>query len=326
MAKTKSITKTTTKTKTAKKSATQKTLAVRAESKKKAERKPSEENETHTGGLSGRSLWSGSLSFGLLNIPVAVHSAKEEADIGFQMLDKRNFGHIGYRQYNKTTGKEVTRDQIVKGYEYEKGKFVLVTDEDFKKANPRAVSTVDIEDFVHLEEVDPMLFENPYYLTPAQNGEKGYRLLRDVMQKTKKVAIGRVVLFRKHRLVAIIPRGDYLVLEVLRFGREVLTSDEMEGLGSKLDHVKVSSREIEMAEHLVEGMTAKFNANKYHDTYQEQLLAFIQAKAKKGTVEATEPEEKEGEETPKSNIVDLMPLLKKSIEAGRKARGDKARA
>jgi DNA end-binding protein Ku len=166
---------------------------------------------------SGRSLWSGSISFGLLNIPVSLGSAKEEANLSFQLLDKRDYGHIGYRQYNKTTGKEVPKDKIVKGYELQDGKFVIVDDDDFKRANPRAVSSIDIEDFVEYKEMDPMLFDTPYYLRPAKNGEKGYMLLRDVMKKEGKVAIGKVVLFRKQRLVAIIVRGEYLVLEMLRF-------------------------------------------------------------------------------------------------------------
>ncbi len=272
----------------------------------------------------GRSLWTGSLSFGLLNIPVSLASAQEEAPVGFDMIDKRNYGRIGYRQYNKTTGKEVTRNQIVKGYEYKPGEYVLLTDEDFKRANPRAVSTIDIEDFVVLSEMDPMLFEKPYYLNPSKGGEKGYRLLRDVMKRTGKVAIGRAVLFRKQRLVAIIPRGEYLVLEQLRFAREILTSDEMASLDRRLKDVKIAPREIEMAESLVNGMTAKWNPDKYEDTYHQDLIKLLEAKAKKGTIEPAEEAEEivsVDEETPKGKVVDLMPLLKKSLE-GRKGKSD----
>jgi DNA end-binding protein Ku len=268
----------------------------------------------------GRSLWTGSLSFGLLNIPVSLGSAKEEADLSFQLLDKRDYGHIGYRQYNKSTGKEVPRDKIVKGYEYEDGKFVIVTDEDFRRANPRAVSTIDIEDFVQYREMDPMLFDTPYYLRPEKNGEKGYLLLRDVMKQEGKVAIGKVVLFRKQRLVAVIVRGDYLVLEMLRFDREILTADEMAGLDDRFSGVKISPREIEMAASLVNGMTSKWDPNKYEDTYQKQLLETIKAKVKKGGVEALEStEEEESVPMPRGKVVDLMPLLKKSL-AGRKGK------
>ncbi|RYZ69021.1 MAG: Ku protein, partial [Proteobacteria bacterium] len=169
------------------------------------------------------------------------------------------------------------------------------------------------------KEMDPMLFDTPYYLRPAKNGEKGYLLLRDVMRDEGKVAIGKVVLFRKQRLVAIIVRGDYLVLEMLRFDREILTADEMAGLTDALSGVKIKPKELEMARALVNGMTGEWDPNKYEDTYQAQLLAVIQAKAKKGGVEALEvPDQGEEGETPKGKVVDLMPLLKKSLEAGRK--------
>lgn len=269
-------------------------------------------NATH------RALWSGSLSFGLLNIPIALVGAKEADPISFSLLDKRDFGHIGYRRYNKNTGKEVPGHQIAKGYEYRDGKYVIVTDEDFRRANPRAVSTIDLEDFVDFSDLDPMLFSHAYYLVPGKNGEKGYRLLREVMEQTEKVAIGKVVLFRKHRLVAIMPRGDYLVLEVMRFAREVLTIDEMSDLAPQLKGVKISPREVEMAEALVQSMSAKWNPNKYRDTYSEDLLKLIAAKAKKGAaIEAIEPREVE-HEISHGKVVDLMPLLKKSLRAGKR--------
>lgn len=291
----------------AKKRAPRKLTRTKAKPKKEAKSRP---------------LWNGSLSFGLLNIPVSLTSAQQEANLSFQLLDRRDHAHIGYRQYNKNTGKEVPRNQIVKGYEYQDGKFVVVTDEDFKRANPRATSTIDIEDFVLYDEIDPMLFDTPYYLQPGKNGEKGYCLLRDVMKAEQKVAVGRVVLFRKNRLVAILVRGDYLVLEVLRFNRQILTSDEIQGLEELVAGVKISSKEIEMARALVAGMTVKWDPRKYEDSYQEQLLKVIEAKAKKGGIQALEPPEDEKEDvTPKGKVVDLMPLLKKSLESGRKKAG-----
>lgn len=282
-----------------------------------------EEGSSHS-----RNLWTGSISFGLLNIPVGLSGAKEGTPVSFSLLDKRNFGHVGYKQYNKTTGREIPRDQIAKGYEYQKGKYVIVTDEDFKRANPRAVSTIDIEDFVDIADVDPMMFEQPYYLMPQKSGEKGYRLLREVLDQTKKAAVGKVVLFRKQRLVSIFPRGDYLVLEVLRFAREVLTVDEMQGLDKRLKGVKVSPREVEMAEALVKGMTAKWDPDKYEDTYHKDLMKLIQAKIKKGGVIAAEEEISEDKQEPESSgdVVDLMPLLKKSLEAGRRTHAKSARA
>lgn len=268
-----------------------------------------------------RALWTGSLSFGLLNIPVALLSAQEEAPISFALLDRRDFGHVGYRYYNKTTGKEVPRSEIAKGFKYKNGKYVILTDEDFRRANPRAVSAIEIEDFVSIEEVDPMLFDRPYYLVPGKNGEKGYRLLRDVMKETKKAAIGKTVIFRKQHLVAVLARGEYLVLELLRFAREVLTADEMKGFGPRLDSVKISSREIEIAESLVNEMTVKWRPEKYQDTYHEDLERLIAARAKKGgLVKAEEPAQVEEAFTTTSNVVDLMPLLKRSLATGRRKR------
>jgi len=296
--------------------------------KKKSPRKTRPRTKSRSDSSSGehqgrsRSLWSGSISFGLLNIPVSIVSAKQEAGISFDLLDKRDHARIGYRQYNKSTGKEVSRGEIVKGYQLGSGKYVIVSDQDFQRANPKAVSSVDIEDFVNLEDLSPMLFENPYYLCPQKGGEKGYALLRDVMRKTKKVAVGKVVLFRRQHLVAILPAGDYLVIELLRFDREIRTPDEMEGLKETLGRVKLTDKEIQMAESLLEGMTTKWDHSRYADTYEDDLLKRIHAKARKGTlVDAVEPDESESsEEAHPSKVVDLMPLLKKSLEAGKRKR------
>lgn len=260
-----------------------------------------------------RPLWSGAISFGLLNIPVSLVSAKEGESISFSLLDKRDHSRIGYKQYNKKTGKEVTKRDIVKGYEYEPEHFVIMTDKDFERANPKATRSIEIEDFVNLDDVDPLLFEKPYYLLPAKNGEKGYSLLRKVLDRTKKVAIGQIVLHRKQRLVSVMARGDYLVAEVLRYPREVLAENEFKKLGEKVKDVNVSKREIEMAEKLVEGMTADWDPDKYKDTYYDDVMKRIKAKVKSGgAVESEEPEE----EVPETRqVLDLMPLLKKSLEA-----------
>lgn len=260
-----------------------------------------------------RPLWSGAISFGLLNIPVSLVSAKEGDSISFSLLDKRDHSRIGYKQYNKKTGKEVTKRDIVKGFEYEPEHFVIMTDKDFERANPKATRSIEIEDFVNLEDVDPLLFEKPYYLLPAKNGEKGYSLLRKVLDRTKKVAIGQIVLHRKQRLVSVMARGGYLVAEVLRYPREVLAEKEFKKLGDKVKDVTVSKREIEMAEKLVEGMTADWDPDKYKDTYYDDVMKRIKAKVKSGgAVESEEPEEEAAETR---QVLDLMPLLKKSLDA-----------
>jgi DNA end-binding protein Ku len=258
-----------------------------------------------------RPLWSGSISFGLLNIPVSLVSAKEGDSISFSLLDKRDFSRIGYKQYNKKTGKDVPKREIVKGFEYEPEHFVVMTDKDFERANPKATRTIEIADFVKIDELDPLLFEKPYYLLPAKNGEKGYMLLEKVLQRSKRVAIGQIVLHRKQRLVSIMPRGKYLVCEVLRYPREVMDVGEFKELSEKVKSIPVSKRELEMAEKLVEGMTADWDPDKYKDTYYDDVMKRIRAKVRSGgSVESDEPEEA----APKpSGVLDLMPLLKKSL-------------
>ncbi len=164
-----------------------------------------------------RSLWRGAISFGLVNIPVLVFSAKEQEDLHFTMLDPSDLSPIGYRYYNKSTGEEVSRASTVKAYRYKPDQYVIMTDADFKKANPKATQTIDIENFVELDEIDPVYFERAYYLKPGKSGDKGYRLLCEALQKSRKVAIAKMVLHTKQHLVAIIPRGKYLLLELLRF-------------------------------------------------------------------------------------------------------------
>lgn len=242
-------------------------------------------------------------------------SAKEEDRLSFKMLDKRNNAPIGYKQYNKATGKEVDRKDIEKAYEYKKNQFVLITEEDFLKANPKATRTIDIEDFVSLDEVDILLFEKPYYLVPGKNGEKGYVLLKKILEETKKVAIAKFVLRSKQHLVAVMARGDYLILEMLRFSHEIQEVDEAEFLDDfDLKKVKVTPKEMKAAKTLVDEMTAKWKPDQYKDTYQDELLKYIKKKIKSGDVEDTVPEE-EVEET-NTNVIDLMPFLQKSLKAG----------
>lgn len=264
-----------------------------------------------------RGIWTGAISFGLINIPVQIMSAKESESISFRMLDKRDNSPIGYKQINKSTGKEVDRKYIVKGYEYEPNQYVIMDEEDFEAANPKQTKTIDIEDFVEFENLDPLLFEKPYYLVPAKNGEKGYVLLRKVLQRTKKAAVARFVLRKKQHLVAIMARGDYLILEQLRYAQEVREVDQAKFLEDvNLEKVKISEKEIAMAESLVDGMTADWDPDKYHDTYNDDLLKRIEAKAGKGDLQ-TSPEVDDVKPT-NTNIVDLMPLLEKSLAAAKR--------
>lgn len=261
-------------------------------------------------------IWKGSISFGLLNIPVTLQTAQEEKELHFSMLDERDLSRIRYKKVNAKSGREVPSEKIVKGYEFKKGKFVIVTDQDFERANVKATKTIDIEDFVLLEEIDTMLFEKPYYLAPQKGAEKGYFLLRDALEKTEKVAIAKVVIRTKQHLCAVLAKGDYLVLEILRFSNQVKEVHEVNFLKGIDKKVKFAPKELKMAEDLISGMTAKWEPDKYKDTYQADLMKRIKSKIKRGQAKDVEeaPDLEEVEES--SNVVDLLPLLKKSLEQG----------
>ncbi len=261
-----------------------------------------------------RPIWSGTISFGLVSIPISLMTAKEDHRIAFNMLDKKDYGRIGYKTINKATGREVPRERIVKGYEYESGQYVVMTEKDFERANPKKTKTIDIEDFISIAEVDPLLFEQPYYMVPGKGGEKGYALLKQVMEETQKIAIGTFVMREKQKLVALLARGDFLVLETLRYAHEVLSPKEAKVIHAPSGKVKISKRELQMAESLVRGMTTKWNPEKYEDTYYEDVMRLIRVKVKGGkAVEAFEGEDRES--APRAKVLDLMPLLKKSLEA-----------
>lgn len=211
-------------------------------------------------------IWKGSISFGLLNIPVNLQTAEQTKELHFRMLDQKNLAPIRFKRVNDRTGQEVPYDRIVKGYEYEKGQFVIVDKKDFTAANVKATQTIDIEDFVDLADVDWMLFEKPYYLVPQKGGEKGYFLLRDALEKTKKAAIAKIVIRTKQHLCAVMARGDFLILEILRFAHEVKEAREVPSLETAKKKSAYNARELKMAEQLIKGMSAKWRPDKYKDT------------------------------------------------------------
>lgn len=267
------------------------------------------------------SFWKGSISFGLLNIPVTLQSAEQGDEIHFSLLDGRDHGKIRFKRVNEKTGKEVPYTEIVKGYEFEKNNYVVVTDEDLKAANPKATQTIEIQDFVDVSDIDPMLFEKPYYILPQKQGEKGYFLLRDALEKEGKVAVAKVVLRTKQSLAAVMPRGPYLVLELLRFAHEVVTADEahfLEGVNAK---ARYTAKEMKMAEALMKDMTTKWDPDQYQDTYYEDLMKRIEAKVKGGEGVELEASERPGKTV--SNVTDLLPLLRQSL--ARKGRGGRAK-
>lgn len=277
-----------------------------------------------------RVLWKGAISFGLVHIPVGLYSAEKRNSFDLTMLDRRTMKPVGFKRYNKETGEDVSWDDIVKGYEYEKDRYVVLTEEDFKRANVEATQTVDILSFVDEDEISSMYFETPYYLAPDKRGYKGYALLRETLKQTGKIGIANVVIRTRQYVAALIPVGDVIVMNTLRYANELRGTDEFEVPSSNLKAAGVNAREIEMAQRLVDGMTAKWNPEEYRDTYHEDLMALIEKRVQAGQTEVITEPSQEGEERPaKGEVIDLMALLKRSVEtkgkAGKQARPAKAR-
>lgn len=259
-----------------------------------------------------RAIWKGSITFGLVNIPVGLYSAEKREEVSFHLLDRRNMARIRYKKVNEATEKEVPWEETVRGYEYEKGKYVVLTDEDLRRASPEKTQTVDILDFVDLDEIDPRYFDKPYYLAPDKRGAKSYALLRETLRRTRKIGIATVVIRSKQYLAAVTVHEDLIVLNILRYGHELRAWDDLE---LPQGNEGVTERELDMAERLVEGMVTHWDPDRYRDTYVEDLMAMIERRVKSGQTEAgAEPAEEEERPARGGKVVDLMALLKRSVE------------
>lgn len=261
-----------------------------------------------------RSLWRGAISFGLVYIPVNLFSADVSHALDLTMLDKRDFSPIGYKRINKTTQKEVEMENIVKGLEFEPDEYVVLSEEDLKRANVEATQTIDILSFVETQQIPPIYFERPYYLAPSKGGEKVYSLLYMALERSQKAAIAQVVMHTKQHLVALVPVNGIIVLNTLRYADEIRPTDVAIPTKTNAKRSDVTEKEIEMATSLVDGMTENWNPTQYHDTYREDVMAMVHKKIEqKQTKTITEPTR--GEPPIKSaEIIDLMALLRKSIE------------
>ena len=261
-----------------------------------------------------RVLWKGAITFGLVHIPVNLYPGATAHSLDLDLLDKRDFAPVGYKRVNKRTGKEVAAVDIVKGYEHEKGDYVVVSDEDVREANVKATQTVDIQAFVDATEIAPYYFDTPYYLEPGKRGEKGYALLRDTLRKTARVGIAYVVLRARQHLAAVIPVDRLLVLNTLRFADEIRPTKALALPEAKTKAAGVSPKELEMAARLVEDMTESWQPDHYKDTYRDDLLARIEKKVKRG--QTHEVVAAEGGETPRpsAKVIDLMSMLKRSLD------------
>jgi len=266
-----------------------------------------------------RPIWKGSISFGLVSVPVEVYSADQSHALSFAMLDKRDFAPVGYKRYNKKSGHEVPWESIVKGYEYEKGQYVVMTDEDFRRANVKASQTIEIETFVPADSIPPTYYETPYYLVPSERGQKAYSLLRDTLANEKKVGIGQVVIRARQHLVALIPDGAALMLNILRYASEVRDTKGLDLPPKTAKAAGVSPREMELARKLIEDMSGPWRPDEIKDTYHADLMKRIEEKVKRGeTKELTTPEE-DSADRKSAQVIDLMELLQKSIAKGGRA-------
>ncbi|APU68810.1 MAG: Ku protein [Bacteroidota bacterium] len=253
-----------------------------------------------------RSIWNGSISFGLVSIPVKLYSGSEDRKLDLDMLDKSDHARIRYKRVNENSGKEVEWKNIVKGFKKEEG-YVILEDEDFEKANMKKSKTIDIEEFIDEEEVADVLFKKPYFIEPQKEGGKSYNLLRDALKKTGKLGVATFVMRQKEHLSLVGVYKNVLVLHVIRFNDEIRNPKDL-----KISTTKVKPKEVEMAVSLIEQYTSKFDLKKYKDVYNDQLLKIIESKA---TGEVQEVEEYDSKPTPAK---DLMAQLKASLEKKKK--------
>ena len=276
-----------------------------------------------------RALWKGAISFGLVHVPVELYPAAQRHSLDMDLLDRRTMAPIGYKKINKATGKEVDTANIVKGYEYEKGQYVVLGDEDFRRANPKATQTVEILAFIDGGEIEPMYYDTPYYLVPTKGGHKVYALLRETMKRAGCVAIATVIIQTRQHLAAVIAGERMLVLNTLRYADEIRAADESQLPEAGLRAAGVNQTEIDMALKLIENMTGKWEPKRYHDSYRDDLLARVKQKIKSGqTKEAAEPDEAEAPSR-SADVIDLTVLLRESVRghSGRQpAKAERANA
>jgi DNA end-binding protein Ku len=255
-----------------------------------------------------RAIWKGSISFGLVNIPIALYPATRKEELKFRLLRRKDLSPVNYKRVAEKDGREVPWDEIVKGYEYEKGKFIVLNEKDFQRVDLEATQTVDIQDFVDLDEIDPMYFYKPYYLEPQKGGDKAYTLLREALADGEKVGIAKVVIKTRQYLAGVKALKDVLVLELMHFAEELADPEKL--------HVPkktaIGKREKEMAEALVKSMSAKWDPEKYRDDYREALMEVIEEKVESG---GKEIEEKPKEKKPSTKVIDLVAVLQESLRA-----------
>lgn len=268
-----------------------------------------------------RAIWKGAISFGLVHIPVSLNTAVRTERVDFDWLDKRSMEPVGYKRVNKVTGKEIDKENIVKGVEYEKGHYVIISEEEIRNARPEATQTIDIFSFVDAADIPLQHFDTPYYLSPDRRGGKVYALLRETLESTGKVALATVVLHTRQHLTLLRPLDEALVMITLRWPEEVRGLETLE-LDKSVTEAKVDKRELDMAKRLVQDMSGPWTPEDYQDAFRQTILDLVEEKASKGKISVVE--KGDGAAAQKSaDIVDLTELLKRSLGGTRKAAPEK---
>ncbi|GAB3414180.1 Ku protein [Massilia agilis] len=260
-----------------------------------------------------RSMWKGAISFGLVHIPVEMYPAVSDKGLDLTMLDRRDFSPVGFKRYNKSNQKEVPWDEIVKGYEYTPGEYVVLSEEDLRRANPEATQTIDIVAFVDADQVPLLYYDQPYYLAPGKGGDKVYALLRETLKQTGKIGIARVVIRVKQHLAALVCVGDAIVLNTLRYADEIRDAGELKIPEPNAKSAALSDKELKMATALVEGMSEDWNPEEFHDTYREDVMALIEKKIAANETHTLTMPGPEKERAASSNVIDLVSLLQASL-------------
>lgn len=265
-----------------------------------------------------RAIWKGAISFGLVHIPVAVVSATSSQGINFDWLDERSMDAVGYQKINKATGKPITKEHIVKGVELEKGRYVVLSEEEIKAAHPEATQSIDIFSFVNSSDIPLLNIRKPYFLSPGRRGEKVYALLRETLINTKKVALAYVVIRTKQRLAAVMPLHGALIMVLLRWPAEVRSISSLDLTDATLKP-DLSKKELQMAERLVEDMSSDWQPDEYVNTFDDAIMQLVEQKAQQGDIEQVQQTETD-EETDRSNVLDLTELLKRSLAGKEKGK------
>ena len=272
-----------------------------------------------------RPIWTGTLSFGLLNVPVSLMSGERKVDLHFRMLDSRNKKPVRYERVNAETGEEVPWKDIVKAFEYDKGSYVVLEQEDIKSAAPESHETVEVETFVDFGAIQPQFYEKPYVLVPAKKAEKGYVLLRETLKKTGKIGIARVVIRTREHLCAVLPQGDALMLMMMRYPQELVDPAEYNLPKGNTGDYRISPKELEMAKQLIGSMSGEWQPGDYKDEFRGRLEAVIRRKMKsKGALAQADDEEAAAPEDATTNVVDFMSLLQQSISSNKRTPARKA--